>query len=395
MSKERLWTRDFVSISLINFLVFLSYFLLMVVIASYAVDKFQASAGEAGLVAGIFIIGALAGRLGAGRIIVNTGSRTVLITGTVFFVITSVSYFLAFNLPALVVIRLINGIAFGIASTATGTIVAQIIPISRHGEGIGFYSLGTVLGVALGPFVGVLLIRHSDFSLVFIVISLLAFVGLVMSCAVKPPAIGMPEQDRKQTRNGFQFSKFIEYRAIPISMIMLIVGFSYSVVVAFITLYAREVRLESAASLYFLTYSATVLVSRPLSGRLLDFKGTNFVIYPCFFVYAIGMFLFSQAGHEVTLLLSGALMGLGYGNLISCTQAIAIRSVPPHRLGLATSTYFVLLDLGFGIGPYLLGGLVPYTGYRDLFLLMVGVICAAGALYYILLGRKKRFCRQT
>ncbi|HOO41606.1 MAG TPA: MFS transporter [Syntrophales bacterium] len=138
MSKEKLWTRDFVTISLINFLVFLSYFLLMVVIASYAVDRFQASAGEAGLVAGIFIIGALVGRLGAGRIIINTGSKAVLIAGTVLFVITSLSYFLAFNLPALVVIRLINGIAFGIASTATGTIVAQIIPISRHGEGIGF-----------------------------------------------------------------------------------------------------------------------------------------------------------------------------------------------------------------------------------------------------------------
>jgi MFS family permease len=394
MSKEKLWTRDFVTISLINFLVFLSYFLLMVVIASYAVDRFQASAGEAGLVAGIFIIGALVGRLGAGRIIINTGSKAVLIAGTVLFVITSLSYFLAFNLPALVVIRLINGIAFGIASTATGTIVAQIIPISRHGEGIGFYSISAVLGVALGPFVGVLLIPHSDFSLIFIVISLTAFVGLAMSVTIKPPAVYMPEQDRKQTRSGFQFSKFIEYRAIPISMIMLIVGFSYSVVVAFITLYAREARLESAASLYFLTYSAAVLVSRPFSGRLLDSKGTNFVVYPCFFVYALGMFLFSRAGNEAILLLSGALMGLGYGNLISCTQAIAIKSVPPHRLGTATSTYFVLLDLGFGLGPYLLGGLVPYTGYRDLYLLMVGIICAAGALYYILIGRKKRFGRQ-
>ncbi len=171
-------------------------------------------------------------------------------------------------------------------------------------------------------------------------------------------------------------------------MVLMILCLSYSVVVAFISLYAKEIRLEEAASLYFLSYSAAVLVSRPFAGRLLDLRGANFVIYPCLIIYAVGMLVFSQASNGVTFLVAGAIMGLGYGNLISCGQAISIKSAPPHRLGLATATFFTFVDLGFGIGPYLLGYLVPFTGYRILFLLMIAVTLASAVLYYLLLGRK-------
>ena len=123
----------------------------MVTIASYAVNKFQASTKTAGLVAGIFIIGALIGRLGTGRIIEAAGSAKILKFSTILFIITSALYFAAVNLPLLILVRLLHGIIFGMASTATGTIVAQIIPGSRRGEGIGFYSMGAILSVASGP----------------------------------------------------------------------------------------------------------------------------------------------------------------------------------------------------------------------------------------------------
>ncbi len=90
-------------------------------------------------------------------------------------------------------------------------------------------------------------------------------------------------------------------------------------------------------------------------------KGANIVVYPCLFIFAIGMLLFSQADHGITLLLAGAIIGLGYGNFLSCAQAISIKEAPPHRLGLATATYFIFLDVGFGIGPYLFGFLSSHS----------------------------------
>jgi MFS family permease len=388
MNKGRLWTKDFITASVINFFVFLIHFLLLVTIASYAVDKFHASAKIAGLVAGIFIIGALIGRLGTGRIIEDIGSKKILIVSTLFFIITSVLYFAAINLSLLIIIRFLHGIVFGVASTATGTIVAQIIPHARRGEGIGYYSIGAILAVALGPFVGVLLIQHVDFKMIFIFTSILAVISFVISFVVSEPAYESPRQDQVEAVKSFQISNFLEFKAIPISIIILVIGFSYSGVLTFISLYTKQIHLEEAASFYFLVYAITVLLSRPFSGRLFDIRGANFVVYPCLFIFAMGMLLFSQANQGISLLLAGAIIGFGYGNFISCAQAISIKEVLPHRFGLATSTYFIFVDLGFGVGPYLLGSLVPFTGYRGLYLMMTIVILATIPLYYFLHGRK-------
>jgi len=388
MNTERIWTKDFIIVFVINTLVFLTHFLLMVTIASYAVDKFHASTSEAGLVVGIFIIGALFGRLATGRIIGDIGSKRILIISTIFFIITSALYFAANNLFTLIIIRFLHGIVFGGASTATGTIVAQIIPHSRRGEGIGYYSMGAILAVALGPFVGIIFIQLAAFEMNFIVTSILATISFAISFAVSEPTCESPGPDQAKAVKGFQISNYLEFKAIPISLIILVIGFSYSGVLTFIALYAKQIHLEKAASFYFFVFAITLLFSRPFSGRLFDVKGANFVVYPCLVIYAIGMLLLSHASHGITLLLAGVIMALGYGNFISCAQAISLKTVPLHRLGLATSTFFIFVDLGFGIGPYLLGALVPFTGFRGLYLTMVIVILAAIFLYYFVQGRK-------
>jgi MFS family permease len=155
-------------------------------------------------------------------------------------------------------------------------------------------------------------------------------------------------------------------------------------VLTFLSLYSQQLQLKEAASVFFIVYSLIVIISRPFSGRLLDAKGPNFVVYSCLILFAIGMLVLSQARHGMMLLLAAALIGLGYGNFLSCGQAISIRRAPAHRLGLATATYYIFLDVGFGIGPYIFGSIVPLMGYRGLYLLMAGVIFTTVLLYYFL-----------
>ena len=276
MNKERLWTKDFITVAVTNFLIYIVFYLLMVIIASYAVDKFHASTSIAGLVSGIFIIGILIGRLGTGRIIEDIGSRKVLIAGTLFFIITSASYLAAINVPLLIIIRFLHGFAYGVASTATGTIVAKIIPDARRGEGIGYYSMSQILATALGPFMGIILSRHVDFNMIFIVTSIVAAISFAISFVVSEPTRKAPKQDQVKAVKSFQISNFLEFKAIPISIIVLIVGFAYSVVLTFISLYSKQLHLEEAASFFFLVYAITVIVSRPFSGRLLDVERRKF-----------------------------------------------------------------------------------------------------------------------
>ena len=57
--KAKLWTKDFVMVSLSNFLLFISFYMLMVTLAVYSINKFHASQSEAGLASSIFVLGAV------------------------------------------------------------------------------------------------------------------------------------------------------------------------------------------------------------------------------------------------------------------------------------------------------------------------------------------------
>lgn len=132
--EEKLWTKPFIMVSLINFILMLSMFLLLVTIGGYAVSEYHVSTSTAGLVSGIFIVGSLFGRFWAGKNIDILGQKKVLVIGVLIFTITTALYFASFNLALLLAIRFLNGMGNGIASTATGTIAAFITPIKRRGK---------------------------------------------------------------------------------------------------------------------------------------------------------------------------------------------------------------------------------------------------------------------
>ncbi|MGE7915035.1 MFS transporter [Lysinibacillus xylanilyticus] len=386
-TRDRLWTKDFLIVSLINFTITLIFFLLMVTIAGYAVEHFGASTSTAGLVSSIFIIGTLLGRLGAGRIIGDWGSKKTLFCGLLLFMLSTMSYFFAVNLTLLMLNRLVQGIALGVASTATGTIIAQILPSERRGEGIGYYSLSAILATAIGPFVGILLTQlFEDFRMIFAVDSVLAIICFLMYFIVTVPDAPKKEKEIAE-KTGFKLSNFIEMRAVPIAFVGLVIGFAYSGVMSFMTFYAKELDLVTAGSYFFIIYAIVILATRPFTGKLLDSRGANIVVYPCLVIFAMGMYAFSSATSSVVFLLAAACIGIGYGNFNSVAQAIAIKVTPNERLGLATSTYFILYDLGLGVGPYFLGFFVPTMGYSAIFFAMVFVILLSIFLYYYLYGK--------
>ncbi|MFE8698537.1 MFS transporter [Cytobacillus sp. FJAT-53684] len=387
MSKSKLWTKDFIIVSSINFLLTLVFYLLIVIIGVYAVDEYHATASQAGLVTGIFIVGTLIGRLFIGRSIDLIGRKRTLFIGLILYILSTTLYFIHFGIGFLLITRLLHGITLGIASTATGTIVAQIIPGSRRGEGIGYYSMSATLATAVGPFVGLYMSQHTSTQIIFSLCLILGIISLITAFFVYVPVL--EGATKTNETKGFKLSQFIEPKAVPIALITLVVAFCYSSVLSFINFYAIEIDLVSAASFFFLVYSIAVLISRPFTGRLMDVKGANYVMYPAFIFFTAGMLLLGFAYNSLTLLAAGILIGLGFGNMQSCTQAIAIKLTPAHRMGLATSTFFIFLDAGLGFGPYLLGFIIPITGYSALYMILSIVILLSSGLYFLLHGKKE------
>ena len=358
-AKEALWTKSFVLDTLINFLVFLIYYLLIVIIAVVAKDNLHATASQAGLAVGIYIIGTVVARLLAGRFISILGCRKMLYLGLLIYLISTAMYFYTPNLLMLDSVRFLNGFAYGITSTATSTIIAAIIPTSRRGEGINYYGLSTSLAAAVGPFLGILML-HSlgyDFIIAFCVaLIILCGIGSVIM-KFNEPKLGIESEAHK----GIRISDYIEPRMNSISLVSILVGFAYSGVV--------------------------ITITRPLLGIVFDMKGENFVLYPCFVSLALGIFLLSIAHSTWLVLLSAVFVGLGYGTFMSNGQAVTVKIVPVHRIGVATSTYFIALDMGLGFGPYILGAVKEVVGYTSMFHVTVVVALLALVAYYLLYGR--------
>lgn len=387
-TRPKLWTKDFIIVSTINFLINLIFYLLIVIIGKYAVDQFHASTSQAGLVTGIFIIGSLIGRLFTGRFIESLGRKKTLYIGLMFFILTTLLYLLNMNISVLLITRLLHGIAAGIVGTATGTIAAQIIPATRKAEGIGYFSMSAALSTAIGPFIGLYMTQHTNFQTIFIFSVALSVISFITSIFVYVPALEGIAQ--VSGHKGFKLSHFIEPKALPISIVTLVIAFCYSSVLSYINFYAIELNLVSTASFFFLVYAIAVLLSRPFTGRLMDVKGANYVMYPAFIILAGGMVILSSVNTGITLLIAGALIGLGFGNIQSSTQAVAVKLTPPHRMGLATSTFFIFLDAGLGFGPYLLGFIIPVTGYSKLYVILGVVTLVSSILYYFLHGKKEQ-----
>ncbi|MEN6391232.1 MAG: MFS transporter [Syntrophomonas sp.] len=139
---------------------------------------------------------------------------------------------------------------------------------------------------------------------------------------------------------------------------------------------------------FFVIYAVVILFSRTFTGRLFDTKGENINMYPAFIIYIIGFIILSQANHGYNILLAGAFVGLGFGTIQSCSQAICVKVTPQHRLGLANSTLYIFLDTGIAVGPYISGLLIPLMGYRGLYMTMAIVTLASMFIYYLLHGKK-------
>ncbi|TCB56628.1 MFS transporter [Acinetobacter terrae] len=386
-----LWSRNFILVSSINFQLVLTFYLLVVVIVGYAVAELGATTAQAGLVSGLFIVGTLIGRLFVGKFLERFGRKTTLIVGLTGFLIFSGFYFMRFDVGMLLLVRFMHGFMMGMASTVLGTIIAQILPPTRRGAGIGYYSMSSTLGTAIGPFLAIWMMLHIGYNAIFIVSSIIAVSCLIVALLIQVP--NLPQQNNPldlsvPVEKPSWISQFIEHKALPISFIMLLASICYSGVLSFINFYAKEIDLVETASFFFLMYAIAILISRPFTGPLMDRKGENIIMYPAFIIMAIALVLLSQVQSSFMLLLCAGLLGFGYGNIQSVCQTVAVKSASIERMGFATSTFFIFLDAGLGFGPYFIGQALNYIDYSQLYFYSAMCVLVCIVIYYLLHGRK-------
>ena len=271
--------------------------------------------------------------------------------GTAICLLAMGSYLFASTVFLLLAVRILHGAGFGITTTTYGTVVSDLIPQARRGEGMGYFGLSGTIAMALGPLIGLWLMQTYNFTILFMCTFLYnCFININETTSnQKSP------QSPQQTSGTF-LDGFIERKALLPSLLILCITLMYGGIGSFITLFATEVGIADI-SLFFLFNALAIAVTRPFSGKLYDAKGHTFVIIPGVIITFIGIILLSYTTTIPSLIIAAACYGSGFGAIQPALQAWMIDRVAPHRRGVATATFFSAFDLGIGAGAIILDSL--------------------------------------
>ena len=388
---NKLWTKDYISVCLTTFFMFLNYYYLLVTIPIYLIQDLQGNTAQAGILVAVFYVAAILIRPIAGKWIETYGIKKIFLVSLIIYLVAAFMYFFTTTLISLTVLRFIHGIGFGMVTTSTGTIVASIIPNGRKGEGMGYYGLMMNISMALGPFVGLLAITQWGSSVMFIVSAVSVVIGTITGFLISLPKEEIKVATEKTVKQkGLKMKDLIELSALPISLVSFFFALVYASIVSFVSVYAKELQLTEIASYFFIVYVIALLISRPFTGKWFDQYGANVIMIPSIISFALGMFLLSQAEGAFLFLLSAAFIGLGWGTIFPSAQTIAIQVAPPERKSVATATFLSTMDSGIGIGSVIVGIVGAQLGYSSLYFYSSIMVLAGLVVYYLLHGKTSR-----
>lgn len=383
---KRLWSRDYFLAFIVLLAAQLVFITLLAYMALYAIQQFQVQDTAAGFAASSFILGASIARLLIGKYLDFVGRKRILVITLSLYVVCSLLYPVIDIFILLIVVRIVQGMCFGIASTTITTAVIDVIPSHRLSEGLGYISLAGTLTNAIGPVAAIQLSQHFSSLAVFGFTTLCTVIALLV---VLPMHIQerQPSPDEYARRWRLRITDMLDGRALAVAAVAMMCMVGYGLMMTFVTPYAVERDIADTASIFFLTWAAAMLMVRLFAGRVHDRYGDNAVIPVALVSMASGLSLVAVASDLWHFILAGILGGLGHGVVVPSLQAISIKRSTAARIPLTTATYYLALDTGVALGPVALGFLVQVAGYPGLFLAGGGIVLASMLVYWLGHGR--------
>lgn len=342
--------------------------MLMPILPVYAVHSLNISNDSVGVIVGIFAFSAVLVRPFTGVLTDSIGRMIIYIPSLVIFALCSGGYAFAAGAAGLMFVRIIHGISWSGVSTANSAIVADIVPASVRGQGMGYFGLSMTIAMALGPAFGVYLTERLSYFNIFLICAGISLTALFASAFVKPPVFTAKKQ-------SFTFAGLFEKRVFGISVIQFFYGFSSSSVMTFAVLHGVEEGIKGVGY-FFIVFAVFVSVVRSFGGKMLDKHGPSLFIYGGHFLYIAGCVVLAFADNLFLFLFSAAMTGFGAGLIMPTLATMMINLVPANRRGAASATVLSAMDIGVGTGAVVMGFAAHIAGY-------VGMYIFAGAVLLI------------
>src|SRR4030043_71141 len=372
-------TRDFILLFFAQFTFSFVFQSLIPTLPIY-LSRLGSNEVEIGVLVGIFFFCAVVLRPFVGKALLRTPEKKFMITGSLLYALASLAYLLAPTFWPLLIVRIFQGIGFAFFHTASFTLIANISPETYRGQSFSIFGLALSISGALGPSIGIFLINHFSFTLLFLACSGLSFCSVFITYRLGRRQ-GVPLQE-SSIDGGFLLSR----KALPPSVISSLSLFVWGALTAFFPLYAINHGVVNPG-LFFTTIAIMLILGRALGGKILDLYSREKVILPCLFTYILSMTILAFSKTLPMFILVAVIWGIGNAFLIPSLVAYVLERAGSSR-GPAIGTFTVIGDLGIALGPVIMGIILRLTSYPIMFLCLafIGVI---NLNYFYFFVRKK------
>lgn len=359
--KDKLITKNYIEILAANFLLFFGFWLLMPVLPFYLAEVFDANKTTIGAVLSCYTIAALCIRPFSGYLLDTFARKPLYLLAYFTFTAIFGGYLIAGTLTLFILFRIIHGVSFGMVTVSGNTIVIDIMPSSRRGEGLGYYGLANNIAMSIGPMTGLFLHdAGADYTLIFCCSLGSCLIGFLCASLVKttykPPV----------KREPISLDRFILLKGIPAGFSLLLLSIPYGMTTNYVAMYAKQIGIQSSTGFFFIFMALGMAVSRLFSGRLVDRGMVTQVIEAGLYLVCFCFFGLSSCGWLTTwslqwttyfLFTIALLLGIGFGTMFPAYNTLFVNLAPNNQRGTATSTYLTSWDVGIGAGM-LLGGYI-------------------------------------
>lgn len=263
--KDRLVTPSYLLIIAANFLQFFGFWLLIPVLPFYLQEVFEADKTSIGAILSCYTIAALCIRPFSGYLLDSFARKPLYLFAYFFFTAMFGGYLLAGTLTLFILFRIIHGFSFGMVTVSGNTIVIDIMPSSRRGEGLGYYGLANNIAMSIGPMTGLFLHDAGvGYTLIFCCSLLAGIIGLTCAWLVKTP------YKPPIKREPISLDRFILLKGIPAGISLLLLSIPYGMTTNYVAMYAKQIGITSSTGFFFTLMAIGMAVSRLFSGKLVD-----------------------------------------------------------------------------------------------------------------------------
>lgn len=386
MMKEKLLSPDFCYILAANFLLFFAFYLILPVLPFYLKEEFMTDKSMIGFILSCYTLACLCIRPFAGYMLDTFSRRPLYLVAYAAFMIIFGGYMVASVLMVFIILRIVHGFAFGLVTVAGSTIVIDILPSSRRGEGLGYYGLANNLAMSFGPMIGLFMYGVYSYEIIFLCSLVSCALGLFMASRVHTPA------KEPVRREPVSLDRFFLVKGAWAGVSLLLLSIPYGMTTTYVAMYSEEIGISVNSGLYFTFMAVGLAVSRLFSGRQVDKGHITRVI-------SLGMYLvcfsfFALASLEVLmrwnpiftsyLYLGIALaQGVGFGTMFPAFNTLFVNLAPNSQRGTATSTYLTSWDVGIGIGLMMGGSIAQAFGGFDYAYLFGACLTVLSTLFFL------------